>query len=182
MIEKLYNRQSILLQNGSTFRFPKGTYTLMLETIKTRQYNGVLEGKILKISCPRFASHRIRTFSVAKIFRKLIAQEHIRWLQTYVEVMHERYFPNVQSNFVRFKDMKTRWGSCSSKKNLNFSNTLLFIPPNLQFYLIAHEMAHLEHLHHKREFWNRMATLVPTYKKDAVQLRRTRIVFELKLS
>ncbi len=54
---------------------------------------------------------------------------------------------------ITFKNITSRWGSCSSLKNLNFSIWLLLLPSNLIDYVFCHELAHLTHLNHSPAFW-----------------------------
>ena len=51
------------------------------------------------------------------------------------------------------RDQKSRWGSCSSGRNLSFSWRLIFAPPHVLDYLAAHEVAHLAHMNHSPAFW-----------------------------
>ncbi len=66
---------------------------------------------------------------------------------------------------VSIKNSKTRWGSCSSKKNLNFSYKIIFLSPNAQDYLIVHELCHLIHMNHSKNFWYLVQKGIPEYKK-----------------
>lgn len=65
---------------------------------------------------------------------------------------------------IAIKDTRTRWGSCSSKGNLNFSWRLLLAPDEVLDYVIAHEVAHLLHLNHSAAFWATLARIYPTYR------------------
>lgn len=77
---------------------------------------------------------------------------------------------------IRVKDTRTRWGSCSSKGNLNFSWRLILAPEPVLDYVIAHEVAHLEHLDHSYRFWRTCARLVeggePAIERHRLWLRR----------
>jgi predicted metal-dependent hydrolase len=53
---------------------------------------------------------------------------------------------------VRIGDARTRWGSCSSKGAIRYSWRLVLAPPQVRRYVVAHEVAHLKHLNHGREF------------------------------
>lgn len=54
---------------------------------------------------------------------------------------------------ITYKDVRSRWGSCSSLRNLNFSVWLLLAPARWVDYVVAHELAHLSHLNHSPRFW-----------------------------
>ncbi|WP_419727852.1 M48 family metallopeptidase [Lichenicola sp.] len=59
------------------------------------------------------------------------------------------------------KDTSTRWGSCSSEGVVMFSWRLVMAPPEIQHYVVAHELAHLRHLDHGAGFWTLVDRLTP---------------------
>ncbi|TGE31168.1 SprT family zinc-dependent metalloprotease [Desulfosporosinus sp. Sb-LF] len=63
----------------------------------------------------------------------------------------------------RLKEQKTRWGSCSSKGNLNLNWRIIMAPDAAIDYIIIHELAHLTHLNHSEKFWQRVAEFMPEY-------------------
>jgi len=65
---------------------------------------------------------------------------------------------------LRIKSQKTLWGSCSSKGNLNFNWVIAFAPKDVIDYLVVHEMAHLIHMNHSKEFWYLVSQHMPDYK------------------
>ena len=71
----------------------------------------------------------------------------------------------VNYNNIRIKDTKTRWGSCSSKGNLNFNYRIIMAPQAVMDYIIVHELCHLKHMNHGKEFWEAVAQYMPDYKK-----------------
>ena len=79
---------------------------------------------------------------------------------------------NVHFNMVRIKNVKTIWGSCSSKKNLNFNFRLFFLPEALIDYVFVHELAHLKHMNHSKAFWSEVEKQIPDYKKRREELKR----------
>ena len=80
----------------------------------------------------------------------------------------------VEYNNIVIKDQKTLWGSCSQKKNLNFSYRLIKMPLSIIDYLIVHELAHLVHFDHSPEFWACVAAYIPNYKEARKWLNTNR--------
>ncbi len=72
---------------------------------------------------------------------------------------------NVCVNKVYFKKMKSRWGSCSSRKNISINVYLSYLPKNLIEYVVFHEISHLVELNHSKKFWNIISSKFPNYKK-----------------
>jgi len=71
----------------------------------------------------------------------------------------------VQFNKVKISNAQKRWGSCSSKKNINLSWRLIMAPDAAIDYVIVHELAHLIEMNHSQKFWNIVAHAMPSYKK-----------------
>jgi predicted metal-dependent hydrolase len=66
----------------------------------------------------------------------------------------------------------TRWGSCSSEKNLNFNWKLIMAPIQVIDYVVTHELAHLTELNHSRNFWETVRKMFPLYREYRTWLRR----------
>ncbi len=77
----------------------------------------------------------------------------------------------VNYNRIFFKFQKTRWGSCSSKGNLNFNCLLMLTDETLIDYVIVHELCHLKYMNHSKSFWESVASVMPDYKKYKASLR-----------
>jgi predicted metal-dependent hydrolase len=75
---------------------------------------------------------------------------------------------------VSIRATTSRWGSCSSKKNLNFDYRIYFLPKHLQEYLIVHEVCHLKEMNHSPRFWALVARAVPDYMARRKELRAIR--------
>lgn len=57
---------------------------------------------------------------------------------------------------VSFRDSHTRWGSCSSRKNISLSIYLQLLPTHLADYVILHELCHTVEMNHGVSFWTLM--------------------------
>jgi predicted metal-dependent hydrolase len=84
---------------------------------------------------------------------------------------HYNQHYQLQYNRVAIRNTRSRWGSCSSKKNLNFNYRILFLEPELQDYLIVHELCHLQEMNHAPQFWTLVAEQIPDYKACVQRLR-----------
>lgn len=67
-------------------------------------------------------------------------------------------------NKLRISGAKTRWGSCSSRRNLNFTWRLMMAPPEVIDYVVVHELCHLHEMNHSRRFWSHVEKWSPDYK------------------
>ena len=77
----------------------------------------------------------------------------------------------VTYNRVTVKLLKSRWGSCSEKGNLNFNILLMLAPESVQRYVVVHELCHRIEMNHSKAFWANVAYLLPDYKRDAGWLK-----------
>lgn len=64
---------------------------------------------------------------------------------------------------IAVRDQRTRWGSCSSKHNLNFNYKLIMAPEEALNYVVIHELCHLYDFNHSARFWARVQSHQPDY-------------------
>lgn len=72
---------------------------------------------------------------------------------------------------IMLRDQRTRWGSCTATGDLNFSWRLIYCPPAILDYVVAHEVAHLRHMDHSPAFWATVAEIAPAPKRSRAWLR-----------
>ena len=72
---------------------------------------------------------------------------------------------------VTVRDQKTRWGSCSSRGTLSFNYRLIFAPGVVLDYVVVHELCHLTHMNHSRDFWDMVGSIMPDYRVHRQWLR-----------
>jgi predicted metal-dependent hydrolase len=66
---------------------------------------------------------------------------------------------------ISFRKNKRTWGSCNFKNGLNFNILLMKFPIEVMDYVIVHELAHIKHKNHSKDFWNLVAVYCPNYKE-----------------
>ena len=68
--------------------------------------------------------------------------------------------------------MKSKWGSCSVKNSLIFNYYLAKLPEDIIEYVVVHELAHIKHKNHQKEFWDLVSKFIPDYKERIKRLRK----------
>lgn len=92
-----------------------------------------------------------------------------------VKEIAEKYDYNY--NKIKITSAKTRWWSCTSQKNLNFTFRLILTPPEIIDYVICHELAHLKQMNHSRLFWAEVSIMDKNYKKHDQWLKQNASYF-----
>ncbi|HJO92093.1 MAG TPA: SprT family zinc-dependent metalloprotease [Victivallales bacterium] len=86
---------------------------------------------------------------------------------------------NLDFKKIMITSAEKRWGSCSSRKHLNFSWRLIMAPIEIIDYVVVHELAHLKELNHSSRFWDLVGSMLPEYKKCKKWLRNNSFKFYL---
>lgn len=101
-------------------------------------------------------------------FPKLTAQEISE-----LTIKAKEYIPRRVEHFAKIlgvtysritiRSQKTRWGSCSSKGNLNFNCLLMLTPPEVADSVVVHELCHRKYMNHSKEFYALVKSVLPDY-------------------
>ena len=91
---------------------------------------------------PEHLPRRVRDWLIAELRRQLIPLVHAKAARVGRPVKR-----------ITIRDNRSRWGSCGPDATMTFSWRLVFAPPAVLDYLVAHEVAHLVHLNHGPRFW-----------------------------
>ena len=113
---------------------------------------GISDGEI-KVYYPERlgVEHKSVQFFIRKVIEEALRIEAKQFLPIRVNELAAKY--NFNYNKVFIKNIKTRWGSCSKKGNVNFSLHLMVLPGELIDYVILHELAHTVEHNHSKNFW-----------------------------
>ena len=77
----------------------------------------------------------------------------------------------VEYGRITVRNQKTRWGSCSGKKNLNFNCLLMLTDEKIIDYVVVHELCHLKEMNHSKDFWAEVERVLPDYKASRAWLK-----------
>ena len=128
------------------------------------------EGHFLKIRLNSFLTEAERKKKIKFLAEKKIMEDQTPYLVEVLEELNQMHFQE-RVNDVRFKRTNGRFGSCSSKRNINISFRLLFAPREVFRYVCVHELSHLKEFNHSARFWAWVEMAMPNYKEAEKWLR-----------
>ena len=112
-------------------------------------------------------------------------QELIENAKRVIKQRVDYYAPIVGVDYGRItiRNQKTRWGSCSSKGNLNFNVALMRMPLEVLDYVVVHELCHRIEMNHSPRFWKEVERIIPDYKKHEKYLKEQghKVMAEVRL-
>ncbi len=163
---------------GSLSLFNEDTeFNTVQHKLQIQRYSGIqirkkkADGALMIIQIP--FSDDIESQNTQEKIRKYILET---WREEAREILSGRIEElAVKHNFrysgIKIKNMKSRWGSCSKKNNLNLNLHLVRLPIHLRDYILIHELVHTIHKNHGKEFWKMLNDLSPDAKILAKELR-----------
>ena len=95
------------------------------------------------------------------------------WMRGEVQAAVQRYADccMLHPRLVRIKRMRTRWGSCGARNDINLNWLLTFAPPKVLEYVVVHELCHIRHRDHSPRFWELVADHLPEYARERQWLK-----------
>ena len=160
------NRKTVAIQVNSdrsvTVRAPRSASEKDIEEILKKK-NAWISKHIEKIkeTKERFEAEPTEKLTREKVIA--LAEEALKVIPERVE-----YFAKVIGvtyGKITVRNQKTRWGSCSSKGNLNFNCLLMLAPPEVLDYVVVHELCHRKQMNHSKAFWLEVEKVLPNYKE-----------------
>jgi len=121
-----------------------------------------LQQKLSKIE----SGDSIKVLKCYDKFYKAKAKEHLsEVVQRYAQLM------NLEFSELKFRKMKSRWGSCSSKRVITLNSELMKVKKELIEYVVVHELAHLVHMNHSKLFHTLVDEYIPNSKTKRRELK-----------
>jgi len=78
---------------------------------------------------------------------------------------------NLEFNKLNFRLAKKRWGSCNAKKNISLNPYMMKLSHEMIDYIIIHELSHLVHLNHSKDFYEHVQTFMPHYESVEKEIK-----------
>lgn len=171
--EMEYRKRTKQYVNGESFIYMGRNYSLQI----------IIDDKI--------------TLPVAKLFRgklyvytyskneEIIKQALENWYKDKAKekikervIYYQNYF-DIKPTKIIVKDQQKRWGSCTTKQELLFNWKCIMAPSPVLDYIVVHEMCHLVHMNHSKEFWQLLKRVLPDYESRKALLRNNGIKYDL---
>ncbi len=148
-------------ESGDELVVGSRTYILDIEHSDNKSHSGQLKNGIiqLRINTSQQNHHK----AIKTLLSRIVAKDYQAEIERKVKELNHLHF-QVPVDQVKLKYTSSRWGSCSSKGNLNFSTKLLFAPEEVVDYVIIHELAHRIEMNHSAKFWLLVEQAMPEYK------------------
>jgi len=145
-------------EHGEEFKFLGQTYPLKI-TLSAKSSISLSDG-YLELSIPEhIACVDKKSILINKWYKEQALHHFMPILEKYMQII------NKTINKVVIRQMKSRWGSCNPKKGyINLNLELIKKPIHAIEYVILHELAHLTHYNHDRNFYNYMSLYMPDWK------------------
>lgn len=104
------------------------------------------------------------------VMEKMTMQEIRNLADQALKIIPQRvayYAPMVGVTYgkITIRNQKSRWGSCSSKGNLNFNCLLMLTPPEVLDSIVVHELCHRKEMNHSKKFYEEVLKVFPDYWK-----------------
>jgi len=110
----------------------------------------------------KFIKNRLKASKSKKIVKRT-DKEFRKQVITYVDKISKGL--KVRINKIYFRKMRTKWASCSSKRNLTINTLMKYLPKKQIEYITYHELIHLIEKRHNERFWERIAEKFKNWKK-----------------
>lgn len=101
---------------------------------------------------------------------KELADQAVEYIPKRVKYYAEK--ENFVYNKITIKNLVSRWGSCSTKGNLNFNCLLMLTPDYVIDYVVVHELCHLREMNHSEKFWAEVEKIMPDYQRAELWLKQ----------
>jgi predicted metal-dependent hydrolase len=129
--------------------------TFDLRIIKSERENfySVIREGILYISCPYrtdFSDGEVQMI-LREMLERALRYEAKRVLPARLAMLAQQH--GFQYTSVKINNSRTHWGSCTSRKNINLSLSVMMLPEHLVDYILLHELCHTVEMNHSERFW-----------------------------
>jgi len=156
--------KSINFSQGSELYFLGESHPLQLVTYEKKRTKLDFDGDIFTIYYHMYDENTFQRH-IDTFYKKEAKQYIPEHVEKWAEIM------DVHPSHISFRKTKRQWGSCSVKNALSFNTMMMKLPLDVIQYIIVHELAHIKHKHHQKDFWKFVEKYLPDYKIQINELK-----------
>lgn len=149
--------------SGEKLLYRGRNYPLVIENVVGSEFYALFKGSRIVVYIPTGLTLQQQS----KLSKSLIEEWYIGQAHKLFPEQMEYYSKllDIPYKSLKIKDQKTRWGSCSNKGNININWRIVMAPNQVVAYVMIHELTHLRHMDHSKDFWKRVEQYLPDYRK-----------------
>jgi len=138
--------------------------------------------KYLQLHLPENSWNEVTEADLQHYFPKLqkfYQREAEKLIQERIQIWSNQMqlFPKA----LNFRNQKSRWGSCTSRGSIQINWRLIGAPLEVIDYILVHELAHLRHMNHSKDFWNLVEEHFPELQKSERWLKENQNTLDFLL-
>ncbi|MBN2534848.1 MAG: M48 family metallopeptidase [Spirochaetales bacterium] len=169
--DRFSKRPARIYNDGDILQVGDEEYLLNIIDKDKKTSSARLTDNTITLSVSAHLSDYDRAVHIATLISRCIGKKRLPGLSRKILELNRKYF-HMKVGKISFKYQKSRWGSCSTKGNINISTRLLFAPDDVLEYVCIHELAHLIEPNHSKRFWNLVKKALPDYKNKEIWLKQ----------
>ncbi len=170
---KEVEKEPLVFNESSEFRTKQ--HQLIISKTNSDEITAKISGGKINVFYPKHldVAHKSVQYFIRRVIEEALRMEAKQHIPARVKELAIKY--GFTYNKVFIKNVKSRWGSCSKKGNLNFSLHLMCLPDELIDYLILHELAHTVEHNHSKKYWAVLDNIYGNSKAVDKKLKQYRI-------
>lgn len=158
--KKDFDDGSIILFQGKEHR---------LRFLETERYFLRLSGEDIEIGLRNLTEKKLAGPMLEKWYR---VEAEGKFRKKFGEILLKLKEYNFRPTQFAVRTLRRRWGSCSSKGKITISSELVKLDEVYLEYVIVHELCHLRHPNHGKEFYKLLSEVFPDWKQKRSELKR----------
>lgn len=143
----------------------KSYYVQMIKDSATRNVMiDFIHSKFRITTPPKYSDTELNN-AIESFYKQKAVEKIIPLTKKWAKIM------DVEPEHISFRYSKNRWGSCSSTNRISFNYHLVKLSSSLIEYVVVHELAHITHQDHSKDFWQLVHKFLSDYKMKEEKIR-----------
>ena len=174
-LESIYQKKKHKSVFSPDIDFKTRQHRLVLEKHAVPKITSSVSHGVIRVVIPFSINWEEETVqnAIQKAIIEALRIEAHQYLPVRLYELSQKYHFKISG--LNIKNMKTRWGSCSSRGNINLSIFLMLLPNHLIDHILLHELCHLREMNHGKNFKSLLLSLDPEMKQHTAELKKIQI-------